>query len=341
MRIVVVGPTYQNQPQSITAALRRLGHEVLDYPLTEFYVGCTYWQRKLYKLGYHGLEKKYNARQAASLRSACDAFHPDLVFVLNGLMISTQTLESIRPYSKILWLWDGLARCPRLETVLPYFKNVLTFEYGDAEQLRARGWQAAYMPLGYDDQLFYPQQQERDIDISFIGIPNADRLAILNQVARHAAVKNWSMFIGGPWYSARHFWKRRSFQRKYPCLYSYLHNRTIEPVEAADIYRRSKICLNINVCDHKSLNPRTFEIMATKSLMLMNGDIDFHGLIHAEDFIHFAGCDDIIQKIDELLKNTECRARVAGNGFKSVSGSLSYTVLMKKVMDMQEQKDVR
>ena len=331
MRIMVVGPAYQNQPQSVTEALRSYGHDVIYYPLVEFYVGCTYWERKIYKFGRREVEKKYNARQAFALKSACDDFYPDLIFVLNGLMISPMALEAIDNYKKILWLWDGLSRCTKLNEILPYFQTVFTFEYDDVEKLRAKGFEASYLPLGYDENIFYPQYRERDIDISFIGIPNNERLKILNKVAEYAVTKDLNMFIGGPWYSTRHFWKKMSFRYKYPYLCQYLHNRIIKPIEAADIYRRSKICLNLNVSDHKSLNPRTFEIIATKSLMLMNDNVDLHGLLCDNSFVSFTGENDIIGKINKLLDDKEHREKIAECGYKYILGKMSYNGLLKNV----------
>lgn len=332
MRILVVGPSYQNQPKSIAGALSRLGHDVQICPLAEFYVGCTYWQRKLYKLGIKIVEEKYNKKQAAALELVCNQFNPDLVFILNGLMISPLALESIKKYEKILWMWDSLVRCPKLEEILPYFKNIFVFEWGDVEKLKDRGINAIYLPLGYDEQIFYPKEKRRDIDISFIGVPNEDRLEILNKISQYAEKKNLNMFVGGPWYSTRHFWKKKNFSTKYPSLCRYIHNCVIKPEEAADIYNRSKICLNINVAEHKSLNPRSFEIMATKSLMLMNGDIDFRGLIHDNDYVHFMDADDVIDRIQEIMSDDVYRESIALNGYESVSINTSYIELMKTII---------
>ena len=332
MRILVVGPSYQNQPKSIAGALSRLGHDVQICPLTEFYVGCTYWQRKFYKLGIKTVEEKYNKKQAAVLELMCNQFDPDLVFILNGLMISPLALESIKNTKKILWMWDSLARCPKLEEILPYFENVFVFEWGDVEKLKDRGIHARYLPLGYDEQIFYPQERRRDIDISFIGVPNEDRLEILNKVSQYAEKKKLNMFVGGPWYSTRHFWKKKKISTKYPSLYRYIHNRIIKPEEAADIYNRSKICLNINVAEHKSLNPRSFEIMATKSLMLMNGDIDFRGLIHEDDYVSFVDGNDVIGKIEQIISDEAYRESVALNGYRTVLKSMTYIELMKKTI---------
>lgn len=331
MRVLVLGPTYQNQPKSVTNALSRMGNEAFLYSLTEFYIGCTYLEKKLYKLGVKTLEKRYNEHQAKSLKEYCDNLKPDIIFVLNGLMLCDEVLDIVKQYHRILWIWDSIKRCPKLMKILPFFKIVYVFEHDDVDYLNKYGWCATYLPLGYDDNIFYSKEKEhKDIDISFIGIPNEDRMMILNKIAKYAKKRKLKMYVGGPWYSKQHFWKKYQFKQRYPELYEYIDNHVIEAEDAADIYRRSKICLNINVHEHKSLNPRSFEILATNSFMLMNGNVNFYGLISDKDFEMFSN-DDILYKIEEYINNEEKRKTVALHGYNTVKDKMSYIKILSKI----------
>ena len=59
-----------------------------------------------------------------------------------------------------------------------------------------------------------------------------------------------------------------SIPKRHLKLFPYLLNHHISSNEMTNIYRRSKVYLNIGAIEHLSLNPRTFEILATGSFQL-------------------------------------------------------------------------
>ncbi len=338
MKIVVVGPAYQNQPQSVVDALNELGHNAVLYSMTEFYNSCTYWQRKQYKWGNKRIEEEYNRQQAEQFQKFCRDESPDLLFVLNGLMIDPMVLDYVKEYPKVLWLWDSVRRSSRLERLLSYFKEIYVFEYTDMEYLKEKYQiDVQYLPLGYDQSIYYPIEREKDIDISFIGIPTAERLTVLDKVAKFAAEKNLNMKIGGPWYSKSHFWKKWQFAWKHPTLIKYIENRQITPQEAADIYRRSKVCLNISVKEHKSINPRTVEILATKSFQIMNRGQDAYGLFDMNNsVVFFEDHEELIEKIREYISAKDKREAIAEKGYLEVKDSLSIKSLLEKYYCLED-----
>lgn len=307
MRILVTGPTYQNQPQSVVRALIRQGHDVQLYSMADFYMGARYWQKKIYKLGYHDVKHSYEECIARELQEICRMFRPDFVLVLNGLMISAPSLRVLQEYDKALWMWDSFHRAPRLKEIFPCFRRVYTFEKQDADELKDRyDVEASWLPLGYDDTIFYPKEVMKNIDISFIGIPTPRRLRILDRIAEYAEQENRAMLIGGPWYSTEHFWKKHSFKRKHPALMRYVYNQIFSPEEAADIYRRSRICLNVIVEGHGAYNPRMLEIAATGSKQILIGaDGESAGrvanLICVEE-------EQAIRVVSEILQSRERKA---------------------------------
>lgn len=335
MKIIVIGPSYQNQPQSVVNALNRMGYDAVLYSMIEFYSGCSYWQRKRYKWGNKRLEIEYNIQQAEKLQEFCKVEKPDMILVLNGLMISTTALEYIHDYRKILWLWDSVRRSPQLESLLPYFDKIYVFEEADIEYLKSKyDITTQYLPLGYDDEIFYPMDKERDIDVSFIGIPTKERLEIMDAVAKFAQDKNFKMVVGGPWYSTKHFWKKWQFAHKHPALIRYIENRRFSPQEAADVYRRSKICLNINVKEHKSLNPRTFEILATKSFQIMNAGQNTKGLCNIDKcIVSYITVGQLLKQIATSLDDSFYRDKRAMMGYNLIHEVASIPKLLKYIMD--------
>ena len=125
------------------------------------------------------------------------------------------------------------------------------FEYEDVETVSTYGKDAIYLPLGYSEAYENVTARAKDIDISFIGMPNARRLDLLAKLSETAYSNQWKMYVGGRWYDERWPWKRKRFAKKYPHLIQCIDNQIIPMEKAADIYARSKICVNINTEEHK------------------------------------------------------------------------------------------
>lgn len=140
------------------------------------------------------------------------------------------------------------------------------------------------------------------------------------------------MCVAGRWYDDTYPWKKRLFRKKHPALTKYLMNCNIPPTETAEIYRRSKIVLNINNDVHRSISPRTFEILATKTFQLMNEGQKSYGTIDLErDLVLYKDGDDLLEKIDRYLKEPEQRNIIAAQGYADVQ-KFSMRELMRKML---------
>lgn len=87
----------------------------------------------------------------------------------------------------------------------------------------------------------------------------------------------------------------------------------------AQVYKNSKICLNINVEQHKGFNPRNFDIMYVGSLLLTDKqDLNGINLKGNEEFIMCNNSKEMINNIDYYLKNNEKRKLIAERGRKKI-----------------------
>ena len=341
MKIVVTGPPFYNYSHSAVNALQSLGHDVCFFPMLEFYKACSYMQRKMFKCGCHSLAVKYNQKWEDRLVALCEAETPDLVLVLNGIMLKECLLERLKDFSLAIWLWDSIQRYDRaFVPLLKYFGNVFVFEKEDIFYL-AKQWgiQAVHLPVGFDGDIYHEAHGERDVDISFIGIPDQKRLAALNAVAELAAAKGLKMKVCGDWYDRKYFWKALRFKKKNPYLFPYIDNRIVSAQEAAELYRRSKICLNINTPLHKSINPRTFEILATKSFQLMDRRESYDECVSpGEDLGVYEDEKDLLTKIEFYLANEQIRENMAEHGFQRIKSRFSMIALMDTLQKIVQEK---
>ena len=322
MKILIVAPKdIRRLPiaESISNEFKNFGHENKIFVVDSFYESCSYFQRKIYKLGYKHSEKIYNENLMAELSKMYAEFQPNFILILDGTNVPPPIQEFLTRYKTVLWLWDSFKRFEHLTKFTSLVKEIFCFEYDDIEDLRQKNIPAHYLPLGANEKIYFPAECEKDIDISFIGWQSKERLEILEKVCKRARQKNWTVKIGGPFHDNKYFWKKYLFGRRNKNLAKFLENRMFEPEEVAALYRRSKICLNINVSMHKSLNPRTFEICATKSFQLMNSGQNSCGFINLEtDLATFDNAEDLLEKIEFYLANDELREKIAENGYNSV-----------------------
>ena len=323
MKILLIAPDTEQLrsfSNSILNEMKNLGVcEIEPVAMNIFYLSCSYFQRRLYKLGYRADEIAYDKKIIDDLEKRCAEFQPDCVLILNGTHVPAAVQKFLTRYKIIAWIWDSFRRGSGLISIVNFADEIFCFEYEDLKFLAEKGKLAHYLPLGADDKIYFPRAVERDIDISFVGIASKERLNFLNKVCERALQKKWNVKIGRIFYDKKHFWKKYIFRYRQEYLAKFIDNRIFSSKEVADLYCRSKICVNINTKIHHSLSPRTFEICATKSFQLMNSGQNSHGLMNLEtDLATFDGAEDLVEKVEYYLANDELREKIALAGYNSV-----------------------
>ena len=337
VHFIVVGPIYYGYSESIVRVLREGGHTVDFFAERPFYTNCSYLSRRLYKWGCRSLEIRWEEnwqRDCIAFMRAC--MHTDSVLLcLTGRMISDDILDLWVEHPTALMMWDSVRRYDMdFRQRMRRYQYVFAFEYTDiayaAQMFQVR---MTYLPLGYDPSVYYPKEGARDIDVSFIGTVMPHRVEVLERVAEHLSNNMMRLYVGGRWYDDRYPWKVRSYRKKHPHLFPFLANRELSPNEVAAIYRRSRIVLNINNDVHRSVSPRTFEILATRTFQLMNRGQQSHGTIDFDrDLVQYEDVDDLIRKIDYYLQHDDARAQIAQDGERSVQG-YSLNELVKRMVE--------
>lgn len=100
----------------------------------------------------------------------------------------------------------------------------------------------------------------------------------------------------------------------------------------AELYHRSKICLNIHVESNKDLNPRTFEILGAGALELVDTREDFRQLIPGKDLVVYKDEDDMISKIDHILSHYEDYQPIIESGHKKAMEHYSMHKSLEKIL---------
>ena len=296
------------------------GAEIELVVIADFHLKATYFERRMNNMGLKNYKKIYYEKLTLEFMEKCRQFQPDFILILGGVIDHARMMEFLAQNRVILWLWDSYKRFSGLINIVRVSDEIFCFEYEDVSELREKvNVPVEYLPLGANEKIYYPAKCERDVDISFVGAAYKDRIKLLEKVCARALEENWSVKIAGPFLEHRHLYKRLLFKLRNSHLSKFLWKNYCTPAEAADLYRRSKICLNLNTIGHHSLSPRTFEICATQSFQLMNGGQKSHGLMNLEtDLVTSDGVEDLLAKIEFYLAHDELREKIARAGYESV-----------------------
>ena len=215
---------------------------------------------------------------------------------------------------------------------LKEFRRIYVFEHGDVAYLQKQNIEATYLPVGYNDAFSHVERADKAIDILFIGSPFYPRREILEKVAEAASRYHWNLKIIGPFYDEKYPWKRFLFKRKFPYIYQYLENGRVSSEEAAKLYAKTKVCLNIHDPKHKSPNPRTFEILAAGSFELTDERAYWGLLTPGKDVVGYENTDDLIEKLKIYLRDDAAREMIAASGKARVVDQMSMKNLLRRIL---------
>lgn len=300
----------------------------------------SYLEKKIDDWGLHGKRKKYEEHRKMELQAMVRQCHFDLILWINSPagVLSLEEFSALgKKIKQVIWYVDGISG---QANVVPYAKKAYKIgclEYKDVDYFRGIGVKnAVYCPVGYNEAYGNVENSCKTIDVSFVGSPFKNRLRLLEGLAKAAGKFNWKLEFYGPFWESMYFWKSVIFRYKYPNMYRFIHNGSLLPEEVAEIYSRSKICLNIHDEKHKSPNPRFFEIIQAGAMQLCDvRDNYVRNLVPPKALDVFENEESLISKVKYYLQNENKRQLVADYGRSKNVWSMQYSlrILLENVID--------
>ena len=284
----------------------------------EFSSAVNYWMKKIDKLLLGAFSKRYRRSLEEKYINFVRIWKPDKILYINT-PLSLDAIKETGKYSfYYFWFVDPLHDLPQ---EIGHKPNVVaTYDIDSFNKYHESGMVEKFVPLGYN--VFYKpmaiQEREKIYDIVFVGAPYKKRLNLLEEIAKQAYKKRWRMKVCGPFWQFPYFWKKYLLKYKYPYLARIINNGVLSSEQLCRLYNSAKICLNIHNDDMSSLNPRSYDILATKSFMLTDERRFYDGMEPGKDFVTYTDEMDLLEKIDECLADNELRAKCASQGYAYV-----------------------
>lgn len=272
------------------------------------------------------LKKYFNRRVNKKFKKKVASEKPDVLFIIKGNAIKSETLKKIRQHYPHLVLINYNPDSPfntnssekEVEKSIALYDIYCTYSHQLVNQISNAGCkQVLYSPFAVDNKLIYPVKNEKYLyDISFIGNGDVDRQ---QKVVNLFANSSLSLNVFGK------TWKKK------PYLNLYTQRNGIEFLKTIS---QSKININLlRKQNEGSVNMRTFEIPAAGGFMFHEQSEEAMYFFKPDkEAVYFSSKAEFNDKAKFYLKNESIRLKILENGYnKSQLYEFSYKCRMKEV----------
>lgn len=346
--------------------LRAAGAEVIEWDTAKELAAVDVWARLVYErqgrpVPRRGLtpgertaeDKEYMAGVCAEAhqRIVWEAVSQrvDVVLFVSGHMVPDSVLWSLSRRH------GGPVRTGLVFTESPYedrrfFEQadladfIWTNDRGTLDAAMLRSWitmpsNLAYLPMAYDPTIHTPRPKGAPEggwahDVVFVGVGYEERVGLLESI-------DWSgidLGLYGDW---------RRVNIKSP-LYPFVRQGLIPNAEASDLYRRSKVGLNLyrTTTDYwnggapavegaYSLNPRAYELAACRVPQVSQARPEFQDVFPGDADWSYEHPAQFTQQIRLLLSDDSLRESVADAQFQCVQGHSYNDRALKVLADIE------
>ncbi|KQL57670.1 MULTISPECIES: CgeB family protein [Bacillaceae] len=260
--------------------------------------------------------QSYIACNSQSLVRYCRQNQINWIITFNGYFFSAKD-KALFHANKLpplaVWLTEEPYHTTSSLDVLTFATVAWSVESGSTAFYKERSTpiSVSYVPLGYDDQSFYPAKgnDTPQYDLAFVGYPYESRIMWLKQIEEHFSLK---VAVVGPW-------QKDDLPSKFDHIATWL-----PPEKVGTLYRQSNIVLNSyrsgsKEIEAKSINNRTFEIAATATCQLSEYRSGIRDFFSAAEIATFTNQETLRTQLQELVENDDVRNQYALLSYKRVS----------------------
>lgn len=190
----------------------------------------------------------------------------DYVFVIKGESISDLSLKKIRKYHPtailVLYLWDSIRNNKNAISHIAYFDRVLSFDKLDCDL-----YNLIFHPLFYiSDYKNLPAIEKCiDIDFLFVATVHSDRYLFCEKIRNVVEKENKTCFFYYFFRSKLLFYKMKFLDKTFfKAKLSDFYFKSLSTIDVVDLFRRSKIIIDIQHPNQTGLTMRCIEVLGAK-----------------------------------------------------------------------------
>ena len=270
------------------------------------------------------------------IKKRYDEYNPDLVFCIKGNKVYGDTLKYMQKSIKVLWVMDSIytkklgSKKDLIDSVygrLSCYNYRFFFEKTDVERLAIDEKSMPhnyFLPLALDEEVYFPMDGNKHIDISFVGKLSKDRVHVIDLILANFPDKKIEIYGN---YKTGLKVLDRKYNYYFRGMRKYYKNISLGPIVVNRLYSQSKICLNL----HKpqsvyGCNQRFFEILGAKAFQLVNSNRYIEeSFEEGKMFVSFDSDKELLEKIEYFLKHDAEREQIAKNGYRKVTADSKFS----------------
>lgn len=326
-KVLLIAPEFNEYTEMFSRSIAKCGYDVKALSFTPYN-----WKTALLKK-LHINQDRLIAREVDSFNRdilrCYDSYSPEFVVVIRGDFVNRTSLEKMSRSKIAIWLYDSITRYPKSAENWDLYDLHYVFEQSDIAELEKQGKKAVFLPLGYDETLYFPIEQEnREVDISFVGAMYGNRKELLEHIARR--FDNLKIEFYGPYVLKRDIFSYLRFLKSnYAKVFK---NIRLSHEEANKLYAKSKI--NINILHEQSKagwNARLNEILGAGGFQLISYN-DFVAHEYSGMLDTFTTEEELFEKIEYYLSHPSVRNDMRVKGYQCVVKNDTYTQRFKQIM---------
>jgi hypothetical protein len=251
-----------------------------------------------------------------SLASQVEAFAPELVIVVHGRRMATRYRPILKRWPSAVWLLDEPYETDETQKWSHLYTHVFVNDpatVGDHPH-------AAVVPTCFDPGVHFAGTSRRPYRVGFIGGTNATREMYLVALGDRV-----DLLVG---------------EFRHPALARRARAKTVRPAEAADLYRQTRIVLNVFRDVHHynrrhvaatALNPRIYEATACGALVV--SDARPACALEAPSVPTFTTAAECVALVDTYLADPAARAARLAYCRRELAGA-TYAARLRTMLDV-------
>jgi hypothetical protein len=322
-----------SDPRALAQSFRSLGHTLIEIDAEDFisWRWSSLISRVLRRFIIKMMINEYN--RAVIHQAKVSEF--DFILIFKGMYLKESTLVALRSYGKPVYNFypdvSFLDHGSYIPQVLKHYDCVFTTKsfHGQIEKQQFKIKDLIHVRHGFDKEVHRPvklsksQLEHYGCDVSFVGCWSPKKERLISYILTNR--KNIKVLVYGiGWHYANLEFKKALGKNLRAGAFG---------DELAIIYNASKVNLGLLSC--AAGNPdisdkttvRTFQIPASRSVMLHEDTIEVRSYFHPEkEVMLFDSESDLLVKLDRLLSDDALREAVAFDGYqRCIEGTYGYS----------------
>lgn len=227
-------------------------------------------------------------------------FKYDYIILIKGESFSEHNLQKLISYHpdavSIVYYWDSIANNHNAISLLHYFDKAFSFDRHDCENMGIK-----FLPLFYYNEYIdiANSLEKAHYDLLFVGTTHSDRYRFINNIVSQITNLGGKCFTYFFFQGKIMYYKYRlsNYKEMRNVRISDFHFKPIKKSLLLELYKRSRIIVDIQHPKQSGLTLRTMEALgAKKKLITTNDDVKFYDFYHPDNILIVDRKNPVINK---------------------------------------------